>query len=281
MRQHSRRSLVAAGILWLSILPSSPARAGSIYLDVPGITGEDSIPGHSGVMAVGSLTVNPHEFLVVKHVDAASPQISLAVALGSHFSGASLYLFNLSPPNVPDVKLSFQNIFASSYQNLGGISPLERDGFSFAPAITMYLELPGITGESSTPGHPGVIPIESLTIANNAFSVVKLVDATSPDLFSDAALATTFADARILFYGSAPTGPPDLTLEFRNIVDSGYSLQQGANVPLETDRFNFESFASLPQNAIPESSSLTFFGLGATSLAIGALWSRRRPKIAP
>jgi type VI protein secretion system component Hcp len=268
-RRPKFRLLVSACLIWMITLPASGAVAAQIYLNIPGISGEDSIPGHSSVMAVTSLTVDPSQFAVVKRVDSASPTIHLAVVQASSFSNASLYLFNSNPTGPPDATLSFQNLIASSYQLLGGNTPLERDGFHFSPTVTMYLELPGITGESSTPGHPGVIAIRSFSLSGDSFSVDKLIDKTSPQLFLDAAQGTSFSTASVLFYDSTPQGQPDMTLEFRNVIDSGYS-QSGINQPLETDTFNFAS-VTFPGTATPAPGSLTMLALGLMSV-VGLGW---------
>jgi type VI protein secretion system component Hcp len=279
------RWIAAFGVLCLAVGPlAGAAAAGPIYLDIPSIAGEDSIPGHSGVMAVSSLTVKPHEFQVVKNVDIASPHIASAVLLGTPLSNASVFFFNSTPAGPADATLSFQNLVASSYQILPGNTPTERDGFNFAPTMTMFLELPGITGESSTPGHPGVIPIQSFSVSGDFFSVVKAVDSTSPTLFLDALDGKSLAAARVLLYDSAPTGQPDVILEFRNLVDSGYSLQEGVDLPTETDRFNFGNILSVPVppttgTSIPEPASLTLLVLGLASLGVLGRANARKTKL--
>jgi type VI protein secretion system component Hcp len=67
-------------------------------------------------------------------------------------------------------------------------------------ALTIFAELPGVNGESDAPGHPNVIALASLSVASGGFNVTKLLDATSPDLFSAAVNGTPYAFASLLLY---------------------------------------------------------------------------------
>jgi type VI protein secretion system component Hcp len=254
----------------------SPAQAAFIYLNIPSIAGEDPVPGHPGTMAVQSLTITPDQFSVVKRVDRASPAIVTAVAAGTPLGTASLFLYNATPSGPADATLSFPNVLASSYQLLGGgVVPLEIDGFSSTTPAFVYLEVPGIMGESSVPGHPNVMPIQSFSLADNEFSVVKAVDKASPAIFEAVQLGTQFSTASLLFYDSTPTGPPDATLTFEHVVASSYQLQGGVGIPQEQDGFQFESILSPSATASPEPASLTLLFLGLAGMA-GYGWRRRK-----
>jgi type VI protein secretion system component Hcp len=133
----------------------------------------------------------------------------------------------------------------------------------------MYLELPGIVGESSTPGHPSIMQIQSFSFAGNGFSIVKKVDSASPDIFTAVVNQTAFAAANVLFYNSAPSGQPDATLMFQSVLATAYQLQGGANTPLEKDGFRFASIVPPPSvsSTVPEPSSIALLIIGAVGLA--------------
>jgi type VI protein secretion system component Hcp len=104
----------------------------SIYLLVSGITGEFTTPGYTGLMKIDSLQMSGNTFMVGRPTDSASPQIQMAVALGTLHT-ASLLFYNSVPSGPPDAQLDFQNVIPSSiaFDNSGDI-PREFDGFNFA-----------------------------------------------------------------------------------------------------------------------------------------------------
>jgi type VI protein secretion system component Hcp len=140
----------------------------------------------------------------------------------------------------------------------------------------MYLELPGIKGESSVPGHLNVMPIQSFSLTDNEFSVVKAVDKASPAIQKAVLHGTPFSTASLLFYYSAPTGLPDVTLTFGNLIASSYQTQGGGVIPQEQDGFHFESILSPSATAVPEPSSLALLSIGAVGLVAAARRRRRR-----
>jgi len=101
------------------------------------------------------------------------------------------------------------------------------------------LELPGIAGESSTPGHAGVIRFSHFPYQRNELSVLKPVDSASPAIFSAVASGKHFPSASVLFYGSLPpTGEPTATLVFHTVLASGYQTSGSGSMLLEQDTFN-------------------------------------------
>lgn len=56
------------------------------------------------------------------------------------------------------------------------------DPVTRAQAALAYLSVPSISGENPTPGYPGAMAVQSVTVIPHGFSVVKNVDAASPGI---------------------------------------------------------------------------------------------------
>ena len=248
-----------AGALWMTLAPRPGAEAASLYLYVPSVTGENSTPGYPGAMAVQSLTVIPDNFSIVKSVDKASPTIFSDVATAKSLHTTNVLLYNSPPSGPPDATLTFQNVFASSYVVLSG-GTTEQDGFNATTPNSMYLELPGVTGEDATPGHPGVMQIDSFSITGSNFSIFKSVDKASPGIESLILTGTPVSAARVLFYNSTPVGSPDAVLTFEDVLGTSRHLSSGGDLPTETDTFNFIG-------VVPEPSSIALLVIGITGSA--------------
>ncbi len=264
-------SFFATTAAWLVLFCVAPAvaSAASLYLQVPGIVGEQSTPGYPGSMEIQSLQITPNHFAITKSIDLASPQITNAVAKGTVFPSASALLYDSNPMGPPDSALVFQNVVASSYQIQGG-GTTELDGFVATNPISMFLELPGIIGASSTPGHPGVMQLSSFSLTANQFSITKALDSASPQLVLAVADGTEFDTASALFYNTAvPPGAPDGIFGFERVVASAYQIVQGG----EQVTFNFVH--------VPEPAISTLFGCGALFwLAAGRrLIQNAKPKL--
>jgi type VI protein secretion system component Hcp len=117
-----------------------------------------------------------------------------------------------------------------------------------------------------------VMQIQSFSLTDHEFSILKAVDSASPQIFQAVVQGTHFSTAELLIYDSAPTGSPDATLVFDNLLASSYQIQ-GGNSLQEQDTFDFESLVG--PNAVPEPTSLALLSLGTLGLAAGAR-SRRR-----
>lgn len=93
---------------------------------------------------------------------------------------------------------------------------------SEALAVQSFIHVPGIAGEESTPGYPGVMTVESLTITPTNLTVIKAIDSASPAIFTAAALGTNLGTVETLLYNDAPAGPPDALLPFFDTLVSSY-----------------------------------------------------------
>jgi len=238
-----------------------------MYISIPSITGKDPTPGYPGAMNVRSLTIAPDGFTMIKDVDTASAQITAAIVGGTPLHTATALLYNSTPSGSPDATLALQNIFGSSYTFLGGTPELEQDQFNSTSPAYLYLDVPGITGVSSTPGYPAVMRIQSFTLNANDFSVVKEVDSASPQIASAIVGATLFPTFNLLLYNSTPTGPPDAILSFRDVLASSYtSLSGGGDIRMEQDDFDFASISQPTPE--PDGSLLTIIVVSSFGIAM-------------
>ena len=271
------RSCVLGFSFCLIFLVPSLAQAGLVFLDIPSISGEDPIPGHPGAIAVQSFITESHHLTLIKRADKASVDLFLAVATQTPLHTVSMLLYNSTPTGQPVATIVFQDVFATSFSRL--FPDREQVDFNFTSLSSMYLELPGIAGGSSTPGHPSLMQIQSFSFAGNDLSVVKRVDSASPDISMAVANQTPFDTASVLFYNSAPSGQPDATLMFQGVQATAYQLREGTNTPLEEDGFSFANIVPQPSlsSAVPEPSSLALLIIGAVGLA-GAQSRLRRDR---
>jgi type VI protein secretion system component Hcp len=237
-----------------------PVEGSAIYLNIPSITGEDPTPGYPGAIAVNSLNVSPDNFSIQKMIDSATPKIQLAVIGGTPLHTVSALFYNAAPSGPPDAILPFNSVFASS-QSLGILT--ETDAFVGTTPDSMYLAVSGITGESSTPGYSGLMQIDSLAISGNTFTVDRLTDSATPQL-TTALLLGTHHTASLLFYNSAPSGPPDAELDFQDVLVSSLTHVSGGDRPHELDGFNFISISQ----PTPEPSTLALLVIGMTFFGI-------------
>jgi type VI protein secretion system component Hcp len=164
-----------------------------------------------------------------------------------------MLFYNTVPAGPPDASLDFFDTLASSYQLLGGTT--EEVGFNAQNPLQLYLEVPGIPGEASTPGHPNVMQIQSWSLVFNDFTIIKQQDTASDDLLLANAQGTHFAEARLLLYDSLPLGSsPDAVIEFEDLLIS--SSQLGGPGQPEQHTFNFASLSQVQSPAHSRSALL-------------------------
>lgn len=264
----TRRIHRAALFLLATLALISPTLAVETYINIPSIPGEDPTPGYPNAMAVSTLTITPQTLTVIRDLDGASDDLFLAAAQGTNLGTTSALLYNAAPAGPPDATLDFFNTLVSSYSFVD----IDTEEVSFAAEnpLELYLEVPGIPGVSNTPGHPSVIQIQSFSLTGNQFTIVKLQDSASDDLFLAAAQGDQFQIARLLLYDSIPLGPaPDAVIEFHDLLISSLQSIPHPVQPLEGVTF---AFATLSQ-PIPEPATLALISI---AVEIATCASRRR-----
>lgn len=107
-----------------------------------------------------------------------------------------------------------------------------------AAAASLRLDLPGVTGEHPTPGHPGAMLVEELTLAPNQLTVVKRIDTASSDLAMAVALGTLFPTAQLLFYDATPGARPDAAIALEALFASAYFFLDDPVTPREQVEFS-------------------------------------------
>jgi type VI protein secretion system component Hcp len=261
IRNLANGALALACLAWASI-GGLAAGAVQSYLKIPSIAGVDGVPGYTGAMSIPSLTIAPHTLTVTKALDAASPAIFLATAQGTPTGTVSTLLYNGAPGAQPDAKLDFFSTLISSYQQVNGTT--EEFTFNADNPLELYLEVPGIPGASNTPGHAGVMRINSFTLTGNNFTIEKLQDSASDDLFLANAQGVQFASARLLLYDSTPAGnEPDAVLDFSDLLISASQTVPDPVQPLEQHTFSFDTVSQ----PVPEPGTLALLGVGVAAVS--------------
>jgi len=207
----------------LSFAAAAPA-AYSDYLQLDGITGESNPPGFPDATRIYSLTVGKTSFSETQLVDSTSPRLLIA---SSFNDGAIAFYKEPLTATEPYEKILFHDLILSSYQATTiGPQPAEKVSFQFeSPADYLYLALPGVGGS---------IPIDSLTITDNVFSVHKPVDTTSPTLAAAFANGQLFPTSTLLLYTDPASAAPDLSIVFDHaLISSIVSDPNGETVSFE------------------------------------------------
>lgn len=251
---------LAALIAYFAIL--QPALAVETYINLPTIPGENPTPGYPGAIAASPITITPQTLAVTKNSDSTSAPILAAALGGTSLGNISVMLYNSTPAGPPDATLNFFNSTIGSYQSNGAT---EDVSFSADNPLQLYLEIPGIPGESNTPGHANIMSIDSFSLFGD-FSIEKLTDGASDDLFLATAQGTVFPIARLLLYDTLPpAAAPDAIIEFHDVLATSASSIGGGR---ESYSFNFDTLSQ----PIPEP---TTFTLLAAAIALFATARRR------
>jgi type VI protein secretion system component Hcp len=262
MKKHTLAVLCLGAILSVH----GPARAAlSTFLELPGVTGESDPPGAADVTALDSLSISPGTFDVTKLVDSTSPALANALLSGTPYPSASLLFYDdVQSDTQPDAALVLHTALVTGTQSVAiGPNPGERVSFAFAtPGLSMFLELPGVSGEANAPGHSGVIGVESVALSASGFQVVKLVDSTSPTLSAALLSGTPYASASLLFYADVlSASKPDFALVYQNALVSSIAPAPSQNVLREEVSFIFQG-----AHVVPEPTGVWLVGLALVAL---------------
>ena len=230
------------GIALLTLALHGTARASlTVYLELPGVNGESNAPGRADVTALDSLSLGASALDATKRVDSTSPALATAAVTGTPYSTASLLFYDdVATDTQPDAALVLHTALVSGIQSISlGGNPGEVVSFVFAsPSLSLFLELPGVSGESSAPGHAGVIAVDSISLSGNGFSVLKTVDSTSPALAAAVVSGTPYSTATLLLYSNVLSQTqPDFSLVYQNALASSITFAPSQNVPKEDVSF--------------------------------------------
>jgi type VI protein secretion system component Hcp len=252
-------AVVCAGVLFAGFARASYSE----YLQLAGVTGESNPPGFHDAIHVLSLSVSKNALSETQLVDSSSPQI----AITSQFNAATAAFYKNDPnaATAPFEEIQLHHLIVDTIQyDTISTQPKESISFQFeTPATYLYLALPG--GGSGS----GLIPIDSLMLADNIFSIHKPIDTASPPLAAAFANGTLFPGASLLVY-TDPTGGsgPDVSVVFSHVLISAIAQDAGGAQPGETISFEAED-ASLP-----EPGAAALLALGAVVVAV-----RRRARL--
>jgi len=121
MRWFMRKLFICLSLAILAL----PLRAGAIvvdyYLELPGIAGEASAPGHSGLLDIVSFSSSPPgEASFVTPTSGATPSLLSAIASGTVFPVANFYAYTAPGPDQSLLyEITFSNTLLTSLQNVG------------------------------------------------------------------------------------------------------------------------------------------------------------------
>jgi len=115
-------------------------------------------------------------------------------------------------------------------------------------AYSDYLQLEGVTGESSPPGFPDATRIYSLSVGQNTFSETQLTDSTTAHLL----VTSSFHDGAIAFYKQPiTTTEPYEKILFQDLLLSSFQATTVASQPAEKVSFQFASPADYLYLGLP------------------------------
>jgi type VI protein secretion system component Hcp len=238
--------------------------AAAFYFHTTAIPGTANPPGYPASFPATAMTVTPHTLTLTRQVDAVSPQLAQAVVSGTPLGTADFLAYKVPVSAPPYFRIELSNALASSYGTNG---TSEHVSFATTGLQKFYMELPGVTAESSTPGHAGVMNLQSITVdaAAQTFTITKATDLASPQLLLAAARGTHFPVASGLFYDApVPGDQPDAVIPFQDVIVSSFQAG-GADPGGPTPEVVTFAFADVPEP-----------GALAAGLATVAMCSRSR-----
>ena len=112
-----------------------------------------------------------------------------------------------------------------------------------ATQLNTYLRLEGLPGESSPPGSPAAIAVETVGLRSGAFDVLKPLDSTSSSLALAEGMGTVYTNVSLLFYDDLATdSEPDAALVLHtSLVSSISPATLGGSLAGESVSFSFAS----------------------------------------
>jgi type VI protein secretion system component Hcp len=231
-------------LLCLMSQAAPTAFAGAVDLYIPSISGNDSPPGFAGAMRLDSVTVSPNGYAISKAVDGATSQIGSAVASGTPLGTTDLLLYNTTPPGAqPAAMIRFPHTFATSAQI--GQNLIENDTFAASAPALLYMDVSGIVGTNGVPDHPNAIRVDSFSITNGSFSIVKPIDSASPQIAAALIAGTVLNSASLLVYDTSPAQQPDDAAVFHNVIVTASQLTAPGGTT-EQDTFAFTTITPEP-----------------------------------
>ncbi|MFI5315194.1 MAG: hypothetical protein ACHQ6T_05815 [Myxococcota bacterium] len=270
---HPKAFPVVALALALSLSAVARASDVSSYMKLEGVAGESTPPSLTNAIAIDPLLLDPNGFSITKRIDSTSLALSTAEVTANPFSSATLYFYDdVLTDSQPDASLVLHTALISSITPVTlGSDPGERVAFAtLSPTLSLFLELSGLSGESSAPGHPGVIAVDSILLSGNGFSVLKTVDSTSSALLLAAISANPFASATLLVYQNVLSETkPDLEFIFQRALVSSVSSAPSSGEILKENA----AFVAQGVTVVPEPTGLSTLAAGL--VAVAALWRAR------
>jgi len=177
------RRQIGAICLLLAAL-ASPLPAGAVatyYFELPGINGEASAPGHTGLLEVLSFSwglAGPggpndiHDLTFVTPISGATPELLNATASGTLFPIAHLYAYSTANPNqtlLYEIALGETVLTAISPLGLNDIVSLRFETFALTcNDSASCIGVPGVVPE------PGILALLGLGLAGLGFTRRKL-----------------------------------------------------------------------------------------------------------
>ena len=133
-------------------------------------------------------------------------------------------------------------------------------------------------GDTSAPGHAGVIALDSVSLSGNGFSAGKPLHSASLPLATAELLGTPYATASILFYSNILSETqPDFALVYQSVLVSGITTSGAQEHP--TESVSFVGAGVTVSHPVPEPAASTALLSAALVGAVTACGSARRAAV--